>query len=242
MASQSPKTPFSTAGSPRSRGTWTCLQADPDVFVAGDLFWYPVENDKKTRRAPEVPVAFGHPKGDRSAYLQRREGYRPLGRLRDPLARKSGAGIGPQVPVRRDLRGRGILHLRPRRQHPRRLAPRGRHPAADSGDEWLYQSSAPGPLRARRWPTPALQAGWPAILHHDRTGSQAEEQRRRADELQRRADELQRRADELQRRADELQRQAEEQRSAPTISSGRSNDNRRNRRTKASRASVGPRD
>ncbi len=49
------------------------FKQDPDVFVAGDLFWYPVENDNKTRRAPDVLVAFGRPKGDRGAYLQWRE-------------------------------------------------------------------------------------------------------------------------------------------------------------------------
>ena len=36
-----------------------------DVFVAGDLLWYPVEGDNKTRQAPDVMVAFGRPKGKR---------------------------------------------------------------------------------------------------------------------------------------------------------------------------------
>jgi Uma2 family endonuclease len=43
---------------------------DPNVFVAGDLFWYPVEGDNKLRTAPDVLVAFGRPKGDRGSYLQ----------------------------------------------------------------------------------------------------------------------------------------------------------------------------
>jgi Uma2 family endonuclease len=43
---------------------------DPNVFIAGDLFWYPVEKDNKTRRAPDVLVAFGRPKGPRQSYLQ----------------------------------------------------------------------------------------------------------------------------------------------------------------------------
>jgi Uma2 family endonuclease len=41
-----------------------------DVFVAGDLFWYPVEGDNKTRQAPDVMVVFGRPKGDRGSYKQ----------------------------------------------------------------------------------------------------------------------------------------------------------------------------
>src|SRR5439155_16801562 len=47
---------------------------DPDVFVAGDLFWYPIEGDNKTRVAPDVLVVFGRPKGDRGSYLQWLEG------------------------------------------------------------------------------------------------------------------------------------------------------------------------
>ena len=50
----------------------------PDVFVAGDLLWYPVEGEPTIRRAPDVMVAFGRPKGDRGAYLQWREGNTPF--------------------------------------------------------------------------------------------------------------------------------------------------------------------
>jgi Uma2 family endonuclease len=46
----------------------------PDVFVAGDLFWYPIEGDNKTRVAPDVMVVFGRPKGDRDSYRQWEEG------------------------------------------------------------------------------------------------------------------------------------------------------------------------
>jgi Uma2 family endonuclease len=53
---------------------------DPTVFVAGDLLWYPVEGDSKTRTAPDALVAFGRPKGYRGSYMQWRE-----------------AGIAPQV-------------------------------------------------------------------------------------------------------------------------------------------------
>ena len=46
---------------------------DEDVFVAGDLLWYPVEGDPKIRQAPDVLVAFSRPKGDRGSYQQWRE-------------------------------------------------------------------------------------------------------------------------------------------------------------------------
>ena len=47
---------------------------NPDVFVAGNLLWYPVEGDNKTRLAPDAMVAFGRPKGYRGSYMQWREG------------------------------------------------------------------------------------------------------------------------------------------------------------------------
>jgi Uma2 family endonuclease len=46
-----------------------------DVFVAGDLFWYPVADAGKTKpTAPDVLVAFGRPKGRRGSYKQWEEG------------------------------------------------------------------------------------------------------------------------------------------------------------------------
>ena len=50
------------------------FRADPQVFVAGDLLWYPVEGHPEMCMAPDVLVAFGRPKGDRGFYLQWEEG------------------------------------------------------------------------------------------------------------------------------------------------------------------------
>ncbi|NLF71041.1 MAG: Uma2 family endonuclease [Candidatus Anammoximicrobium sp.] len=47
---------------------------DPNVFVAGDLLWYPVEGNNTLRAAPDVMVVFGRPKGDRGSYRQWEEG------------------------------------------------------------------------------------------------------------------------------------------------------------------------
>jgi Uma2 family endonuclease len=46
----------------------------PQVFVAGDLLWYPKQGDNKTRVAPDALVVFGRPKGDRGSYMQWKEG------------------------------------------------------------------------------------------------------------------------------------------------------------------------
>src|SRR5262245_65156474 len=54
------------------------FRAAQDVFVAADLFWYPVEGHPEIRVAPDVLVAFGRPKGDRGSYRQWEEGDVPL--------------------------------------------------------------------------------------------------------------------------------------------------------------------
>jgi Uma2 family endonuclease len=46
---------------------------DPDVFVAGDLLWYPVEGNNSLSTAPDTMVVFGRPKSDRGSYQQWRE-------------------------------------------------------------------------------------------------------------------------------------------------------------------------
>lgn len=47
---------------------------DPQVFVAGDLLWYPVQGSAHISLAPDVLVVFGRPKGYRGSYQQWREG------------------------------------------------------------------------------------------------------------------------------------------------------------------------
>lgn len=43
---------------------------DPQVFVAGDLLWYPEEGKPEVRQAPDAMVVFGRPKGHRRSYKQ----------------------------------------------------------------------------------------------------------------------------------------------------------------------------
>ena len=51
-------------------GLDACFRHRSDVFVAGDLLWYPVEGKPEIRMAPDALVAFGRPKGDRGSYQQ----------------------------------------------------------------------------------------------------------------------------------------------------------------------------
>lgn len=50
---------------------------EPNVFVAADLFWYPVEGEPGIRVAPDTLVVFGRPKRDRGSYKQWEEGGIP---------------------------------------------------------------------------------------------------------------------------------------------------------------------
>jgi Uma2 family endonuclease len=50
---------------------------DPNVFVAGDLLWYPIEGNNTLCTAPDALVAFGRPKGDRGSYQQWKENNVP---------------------------------------------------------------------------------------------------------------------------------------------------------------------
>ena len=43
-------------------GIDTLFLADPNVLVAGDCLWYPVEGDNNIRVAPDTMVIFGRPK------------------------------------------------------------------------------------------------------------------------------------------------------------------------------------
>jgi Uma2 family endonuclease len=53
------------------QGGLSALFADrPDVFVAGDLLWYPVEGSNTLRAAPDAMVVFGRPPGYRGSYKQ----------------------------------------------------------------------------------------------------------------------------------------------------------------------------
>ena len=46
---------------------------NPEVFVAGDLLWYPVQGNNKIRQAADAMVVLGRPKGDRGSYQQWKE-------------------------------------------------------------------------------------------------------------------------------------------------------------------------
>jgi Uma2 family endonuclease len=55
-------------------GLEAVFRDEPNVFVAGNLLWYPIEGDTAIRTAPDILVAVGRPKGKRGSYKQWEEG------------------------------------------------------------------------------------------------------------------------------------------------------------------------
>ena len=49
------------------------FKENENVFIAGDLLWYPVEGKPQICQAPDTMVVFCRPKVDRSSYQQWRE-------------------------------------------------------------------------------------------------------------------------------------------------------------------------
>lgn len=56
------------------KGLDDLFKDDLNVFIAGDLLWYPVKGHPRVNIAPDVLVAFGRPKGHRGSYKQWEEG------------------------------------------------------------------------------------------------------------------------------------------------------------------------
>ncbi len=54
-------------------GVDAAFRNEANVFVAGNLLWYPVEGNNKISVAPDIFVVFGRPKEDRGSYLQWKE-------------------------------------------------------------------------------------------------------------------------------------------------------------------------
>jgi len=75
-------------------GLESLFKDDENVFVAGDLLWYPMEDHPEIRRAPDAMVVFGRPKGARGSYIQHLE-----------------SGIAPQVVFEILSRGNRILEM-----------------------------------------------------------------------------------------------------------------------------------
>ncbi|MGF1602434.1 MAG: Uma2 family endonuclease [Thermosynechococcaceae cyanobacterium] len=176
--------------------TW--FANDPNVFVAGDLLWYPVEGEPKIRQAPDAMVVLGRPKGDRGSYQQWKEDniapqvvfeVRSPGNSQTELDKKllfyERYGVEEYYlydPDRNDLSGWIRLN--------NRLAP------IDAIDNWVSPRLA---IRFE-WSTAGLQL----YLDNGMSFTTLEQERRRAEQEKQRAEQEKQRAELAEKRAAQL--------------------------------------
>jgi Uma2 family endonuclease len=193
----------------KSNLDWLFAQ-DQQVFVAGDLLWYPVEGDNKKRQAPDVMVVFGRPKGDRGSYQQWKE-----------------ENVAPQVVF--EILSTGNTQT----EMGKKLLFYGRYgveeyyiydPDENDLTGWLRGDEGLDTIAEMNgWISPRLGIrfelvqGELVIYHpngelfssYTQERQRADEERQRADEERQRAEEERQRAEEERRRADEERRRAD---------------------------------
>ena len=194
-------------------GLRALFRSNPDVFVAGDLLWYPVEGDNTIRSAPDAMVAFGRPKGYRGSYVQFREG-----------------GVAPQVVFEVRSPGNRASDIARKYAFYDRFGVEEYYLIDPEGNEVEGWSRVDEALRKipdiARWTSPRLGIrfdrsgdelqmigpdGRPFETYED-VAHRAEEERERAEEERERAEEERERADEERGRAEEERERAEEAR------------------------------
>ena len=126
-----------------------------DVFVAGDLLWYPVKGRRDLCQAADVLVVFGRPKGYRRSYLQWKEATSLQ------VVRRGVAGnLSPrwtQVRILRDVRPEEYYVYDPDDVKLFGWLSAGETAAGNPADEWLDEPADGHPLRDRRR-TPGLRS------------------------------------------------------------------------------------
>jgi Uma2 family endonuclease len=186
---------------------------DPNVFVAGDLLWYPVEGDNKTRLAPDALVVFGRPKGRRGSYRQWDE-----------------AGIPPQVVFEVLAPGNRPGEMMRKLNFYDRFGVKEFYqydPDYNVLDGWHRVGDKLAPIeRMNGWISPLLgirfeltsedfviyRPDGERFLTFTELGEERARMRHEIEEARKQIDEQRRQADEQGRQADEQRQQADEQR------------------------------
>jgi len=188
------------------------FEANPNVFIAGDLLWYPVEGNNKIRRAPDAMVAFGRQPGHRGSYRQWMEN-----------------DIAPQVVFEIRSPGNSDTEMEQKFQF---------YQTYQVEEYYLYdpdEGQLKGWIRAGGQLCPVVPMhGWKSkhlgirfelidtelyLYHpngnpftsHQYEARRANDEQQRADDEQQRADSEQQRADEEQQRANDQQQRADDQ-------------------------------
>jgi len=193
---------------------------NPDVFVAGDLFWYPLEGHPEICVAPDVMVAFGRPKGARLSYLQWEEGGIPPQVVFEVLS--PGNRVGEMVRKFEFYRRHGVEEYYIYNPDPQHLELSGfmrkdddliEVPRMDGHISQRLQikfEMGYDGLRILRPDGRPVETYIEGLSRADLERQRANEERKRADEERKRADGEHKRADELRERAERAERRADD--------------------------------
>ncbi len=204
------------------------FQNNPNVFVAGDLFWYPVEKQPQIKQADDVMVVFGRPKGDRRSYKQWEEDNIPP-QVVFEIASESNTKVELEQTKLGFYDRYGVEEYYV--YYPDRVIVKGwlrigsSLEAISSMSGWVSRS-----LRVRfeiedndlqlyspngeRFETfvEIIQGRQQERQRAERQQQRAEQQRQRAEQQQQRAEQQQQRAEQEQQRAEQEQQRAEQER------------------------------
>ncbi len=183
---------------------------NPNVFVAGDLLWYPVEGDNKRRAAPDVMVVLGRPKGDRGSYKQWEEENLPPQVVFEILSPGNTKGEMNRKLLFYDRFGVDEYYVY--------------DPDKNELSGWLRREGFLDLIEPMaNWVSPLLQIRFDLstdelqifrpdgqrFLSYVEIAQRAEEERQRAEEERQRAEEERQRAEEERQRAEEERQRAE---------------------------------
>ncbi|MFO0956331.1 MAG: Uma2 family endonuclease [Isosphaeraceae bacterium] len=185
-------------------GIQAMFRGRDDVFVAGDLFWYPVKGRPDIRLAPDTLVVFGCPPGDRRSYKQWEEG-----------------GIAPHVVFEVLSPGNTTAEMRGKLEFYDRHGVQEYYvydPDNNALQGWLRDEDALESIPSMDgWTSPRLrlrflrdQETLRLIRPDGRALETYEEIDERADQAQQLAEQAERRADQAQRLAEQADRRAEQ--------------------------------
>ena len=189
----------------------------PDVFLAGDLLWYPDEHSAE-RAAPDVMLVFGRPKGHRGSYKQWLEEDVPVTVAFEILSPSNDTDEMAKKFYFYDEYGVEEYYIYDPDANKLEVFVRGQATFRQVHDIPSYVSRRMG-IR--------FEMTHPEMTIYGRNGkrftsftesqaetqaerSQKEEARRQADEAKREAGEAKRQADDARRRTEEAERQADE--------------------------------
>ena len=190
---------------------------NPDVFVAGNLMWYAVEDEPDEYAAPDVMVAFGRPKGDRGSYKQWEEDDVPVTVAFEILSPSNDRDEMADKLLFYEHHGVEEYYVYDPMRNKLEIYERGRAALVFVRNIAGYVSRRLG-IRFEMT-TPEMTVYRPNGYRflspedfeadHEAVKKRADDEMRRADDEKRRADDAERRAGSEKRRADEAERQRE---------------------------------